>query len=481
MFVFAEAPCKDAVEMARSALADSRNEATPALWEFASIKTNDAEDACHALFHKYGLAVPVKIETMNLGSKELRKFPFIRISSWVRYLMDNGKVDRLCGIPGAEREVFLQEFWARYENLHSGHKIFEFAREGKVNLRKCLPIYAHADEGRTYKSKALLILSVHGALGRGTRAYRRRMGTRKLHIKKNPMGMNYVGSTWSTQFMFCCLLRAAMVEDASLLDRVTGVFSEDLEQIAVRGVSNSAGTDRLWVQILGLKADLPALQKMGGFVRNFTRQPQSLRSTKPCVGICFLCLAGKEQPEWIPFEDFSKTARWPSTCHQVDPWNVRPSILGEIPLERDREAAFFQTDLWHNWHNGLCKVFLANAVAMFLQEPGLIPANSIESKLQWLTVDYRQFCQRKRMTPFLKEFTRDTFAYDSAASTPQGMWSKALVSTHLMLWLGDFCGRYIEGKTEDSILLAIVTSFSKKELRFLAWLLVIYNQGLGFV
>ena len=140
-------------------------------------------------------------------------------------------------------------------------------------------------------------------------------------------------------------------------------------------------------------------------------------------------------------------------------------MLGAIPLDPNKEPSFFQTDLWHNWHNGLAKYFVGNALCTFITTHDLIPARSIDSKFEWLTQDYLSFCQRSQLTPFLREINRDTISFESAASPPQGMWNKAVVSTHLMLYVADFCSRFVKGKTEDYILKKIV-SRTKQGMRF---------------
>ena len=263
------------METAEAALRDNRGgEVPPALREFASIKKNDAEEACHKLFAKYGLTIPVKIEEMNVGPGELAKFPFLPFSSWMRYLIDHEKLHLVTGVSLDEQDELLSEFWLRYQANHPRHQLFELARDGAVDLAKCLPVFCHVDEGRTYKSKGIMILSVHGSLGRGTRAYRRRLGVRRLHIKQNPMGMNYMGNTWSTQFIFCSLLRTTMHDSPDVLDQVLEVFSADMAKLAVAGVTSTNGRRKYWAQLLCCKGDLPALQKVGGLRRNYARVPK---------------------------------------------------------------------------------------------------------------------------------------------------------------------------------------------------------------
>ena len=455
----AEAPCKYAVEQAQAALNEAGGVGTPALKEFAAIKLNDAEAPAHKLFHKYGLSADVAMKTLDVGPGELKKFPYLPFSEWVKFLLDNDKVEQLVGVPAQERPELLQEFWCRFEKLHPAHDIFNLSREGRVDLRKTIPVYCHVDDGRTYKSKGLFVLSVHGALGRGTAAYKRRMGVRKTAIKQNPMGMNYIGNTWGTQFFFCSLLRSVMAEDEAVLDKVLSVFAKDMEELAISGVQNTRGNDRLWVQLLAVKGDLPALSKVGNFERHYLRAPKRATSKTPCIGICWLCKAGQEVPDAIPYEDYRETSSWRTTFLSDTPWLNRPAILGSIPVDKTSEPFFFRTDLWHNWHNGLAKYFIANAIHMWIVTPGLIPAGTIELKFQFLTQDYLNYCSAAGITPYLKEINRDTISFESAQSQPHGSWNKAVVSTHLMLYLQDFCLRFVDGKFDEDYLLRTVAPF----------------------
>ena len=86
---------------------------------------------------------------------------------------------------------------------------------------------------------------------------------------------------------------------------------------------------------------------------------------------------------------------------------------------------------------------------------GLVPQRSIEGKFVWLTQDYLAYCTRKGFTGYLRELNRDTFGFDSAASSPQGSWNKAVISTHLMIYLQDFCSRFVENKTDDFLLCSL--------------------------
>ena len=407
-----------------------------------------------------------RMETADLGDGELKRFPFIKFSQWVQHLMESDSVHRLCGLDESERPRFLSEFWRRYEKLHTRHPLFDLARRGDVKLSDCIPCYIHLDEGRAQKSKALMIISLHGALGTGTRAYQRTFGGGVIkNLKRAPMPMNYCGQTWLTQFLFCSLHRAHMNDNPRLLDKVLTMLASDLQMLSSHGVTTGGKT--LWVQVIGLKGDLPALVKAGSFVRSYARVPRKPGVRQACVGVCHLCLAGREAPIHIPFEDCSASALWKSTCHSEDPWTTKPMFLGLLLVDPLAEAGFFATDMWHNWHCGLCKTFLANSFVTFVSMQGIIPGNSVDAKFQWLTTDFLNFCSRNSIAPVIRELSRETFAFDSMASAPQGMWSKGSISTHLMLYLQNFCSRFVEGQTDDYLAATIVLRMPPSAVFFL--------------
>ncbi|CAE7908201.1 unnamed protein product, partial [Symbiodinium necroappetens] len=426
------APCSHAVELAKASVEDSPNDISllpPALREFASIREKDAEEACHKLFKKYGLTVPVEIETIDAGNEgELKKLPVVKISTWAKYLLDSGRLEQLTGVPEPEMEPRLEEFWQRYRKLYPEHQVYVLAENQIV---------------------------------------------RKPNIKRDPMGMNYIGSTWSTHFAFGSLLRSYINKDASCLDKLMAAFGQDMTDLATQGVWSENGEKRLWIQILGVKGDLPALGKIGNFVRNYSRVPKKPSSKTPCVGICWLCKAGQEHPVHIPFEDFRPAAAWKTTAFAERPWQEEPPILAAIPGLPDKPEAFFVTDFWHNFHNGLGKFWVANALAMFIYRVQIIPERSIEKKLEWLSADFISYCSRVNITPFMKEFTRDNLSMDSFDSYPQGLWSKAEVTTQTMLYLQDLCERFIEPHTPDKIFSGIAEATRLMN----TFISVLYGEG----
>ncbi|CAK8985279.1 unnamed protein product [Durusdinium trenchii] len=165
-------PCSHVVEMAKAQV-ESNPHASPALKEFARIRPEDAETACHEVLTKYGFSVPIPVETLNIGPGQLKACPFVRPSAWATYLLNKGILPRqLVGVADrAQMEETLREHWKRYQVLFPNHPIFRLALEGTVQLQRCVPILSHSDEGRSTKHLPLFVMSFHGALGRGTQLY----------------------------------------------------------------------------------------------------------------------------------------------------------------------------------------------------------------------------------------------------------------------------------------------------------------------
>ena len=291
-----------------------------ALREFASLPSKDAEEGAHRIFNQYGLTLPLPIHKMDLGGEGVEEFPYLKFSDWLRYLMDNSRWSQMCGVQSLEEMMeTLRVFWKRFEMLYPEHPILDRFKNGTVIRSLCLPVYSHTDEGRTYQKNGILVVSTHGCLGRGTRAFIRQQKG-KTEVKNSPMGMNFVGKTLGNQFLFCTLLRQVYADDDGPFRQVMKAYASDMELLCTQGVWNSSCTLRMWALHIGTKADLPALVKLGNFERTFRHQPKASSSRNPCKGICHLCLAGRESPVHYPFEDYLPTASWTGTMFTERPW-----------------------------------------------------------------------------------------------------------------------------------------------------------------
>lgn len=278
------------------------------------------------------------------------------------------------------------------------------------------------------------------------------------------MGLNFVGKTWTTNYMFGAVLKTVQLECPWAIPTLVKAFAEDVEMLLRTGIVSKDGLTQIWMAHIGHKGDLPALVDMGGFRRSYRNVARGAVSRKACAGVCHLCLAGRELDvarghAAHPFEDVNPSASWVGTIGVEPPWEGElPNILRGVPVTGPEQVRFFVTDLWHNLHMGLAKHFLACSFVCIIESnlEGM-PPGSVENKFTWLTSIYRSYFQSKNTSPFVNEISRDTLNFPASTASPIGKWSKGAASTEMMMFL-DFFGRnYIENKSDDELLCAIVS------------------------
>lgn len=419
----------------------------------------------HKFFRKYGLCLDLPIESTYLGqSADLRNFPYVKFSSWVQFLLDSGRLTKqLVGCSSIRKmRAVLKEFWSRYQDLDNEHPVFRLAQEGQLDLEFTIPCFSHSDEGRSYKKEALWMISIHGVLGRGTRKYLE-LGRHKVPVSRNQFGLNFLGHTLSTQFLFCTMLRETANQNPGAMNTLLTLFAEDLADLACHGITSTDGATKVWIIHMATKGDLPALNKLGSFTRTFGHVPRAPRSRKPCQGVCHQCLAGQEENVALglsayPFEDLSSRPIWEGTIGATLPWAREPAILKDQPISRANPAKFFAFDLWHICHLGVAKHYIASSFVV-LVESGLMcfrGMTSIETKFNFITQEYQDFCKQSKFGMWVREINRETLQWPQSSTCPIGRWNKGSASTTLMLFLHHFCARHVVGKTEDEMLLLIV-------------------------
>lgn len=113
-----------------------------------------------------GVRYPVEFSYNDVGSYP--KFPWIRPSSFIKALSETGDLSRLLG--GHQKlcdaEPLIVEFWSRHRKTQPHHGIYK--KFNNQQLKQCIPIYIHGDEGVTYKRSGVLILSLQTPWGKGS-------------------------------------------------------------------------------------------------------------------------------------------------------------------------------------------------------------------------------------------------------------------------------------------------------------------------
>lgn len=136
-------------------------------------------------------------------AREGEAFPVLSVNDTVDYLVRSKNLSKLAGdIPFHELQPTLLEFWRRYSWEWPDFELFKAAGDD-LALSRCIPVYIHGDEGRGFKRSGVMILSVQGAIGRGTRPFQRKHPL--LSIRKIKMGINLQGSSFNSRFLFTAM------------------------------------------------------------------------------------------------------------------------------------------------------------------------------------------------------------------------------------------------------------------------------------
>ncbi|CAK9018760.1 Uncharacterized protein SCF082_LOCUS14219 [Durusdinium trenchii] len=421
-----------------------------AMREFSNIKDNDAEIGVRRVLLKYGMTVPVEISTVDLGeAKHLQKFPWVKLSDWMRYLVQVGLLERqMVGVATTcKMKGVLQEFWKRYRALDGEHKVFQLEREGRVTLDSVIPFYSHSDEGRTTRDAPLWVLNVQGVIGRGSVRYVA-LNKHRLPLVQNAQGLNYMGNTWGTHFLIGSMMKKVATPDA--LSKFLSAFAEDCKFLLEQGINH--GADKVFFIHLAHKGDMPALAKIAKFTRTFGHAPKAKASRKPSRGVCWQCLGGQEEDRAahrvaVPYEDVSMAPIWESTMFTELPWEVRPTILEGLDLTDRMAADFFKADLFHNLHLGALKSFASSAIVSLVEADPPLPEfaglTSVEKKFDLLSQMYQRFFADRKRRPWISELTRDLVCWPQSSAVPAAKWNKGMATVEIMRFIDWFAANYL--------------------------------------
>lgn len=440
-----EVACSDAIRQARVTRVSSKG-----LSSLAKVHLKRSEAGAHTVFKRFGQSLHVKISRTDLPSK--KNFPYVSFTSWLKYLVENDQLQHLVG----EKDVFamkkiLATFWSRFEAIHPDHVICG-RTDDNFSKDMCIPVCYHGDEGRGLKKKQLMVLSIHGVLGKGSH------GSNKMNNDIDdplgPLRLNMVGNTFLTHFLQCVVPISLYTDSPESFFHLIDLQARELADLFHTGLQ--IGQHRYWICCVAVKGDAPYLTKSGMFDRSFTRRPTRASSKNPATGVCHLCLAGREnhQGSHIPYEEIGTTSPlWLRTVGVERPYSTESPML-QIPHQiGGTTERLWQFDLFQNFHLGLGKRFATSAIAMCLE---LIPA-SIDGAFDIITADFLQFCRTAKEYPYHKKLSKTMFGVEkSFGDCPEAGWSKGDFTRLLLKWFGSYCAREVVGKTDDPICLKCV-------------------------
>ena len=234
-------------------------------------------------------------------------------------------------------------------------------------------------------------------------------------------------------------LKETYVDDHEAFLDATACLAADFQRALEDGIAVEEGGSqyRIRLCVTGVKGDLPFLQSAGALERTFRRAPKKgAPAAAKSVGICHYCMAGFDN---YSFADVSESPPWEQSMASGAarvPWETVSPFTSLLPSYDDFPPRLYRFDIWHNWHLGLGRYFLASSLICML---GLFHGTSVDTRFHAMTSSWRSFCRRVRQRPILTRFSREVFSYFGNLDWPEGGWQKASTTTLLMVaWLQPF-------------------------------------------
>ena len=456
-----QATASSVASMARAAVQHFGPTSCPVTSKLARTRTDRAEDACHQLllrwqfrqhqylvdhaygmnlrlhmlhvhvccmaarFRKHSLELDIPIAWIDVGLADGQKFPVLQPTDIVRFMAAHDQIGRLVGnIPFDDIQPTLLEFWRRYSKTCHTHQVF--GEDAKVALCRCIPCYLHGDDGRSFKKSGVLLINLQGAIGSGSAPFLVKYMD-DAGFRKSAMGLNMGGHSYASRLLYCSMQRKFYAKQPQ-------VFEGLLNNLADQLLALQAGfkyRNQTWhIIILGVKGDLPWLTKAATFERHFLRaqRVQNPKSGQAATGICFLCHAGQSR---VPYEDFTDQAAWKHEGCDL-PWARTPALL-KLLHDPSHPSSFYKLDLFHNFHGGAGKDWVASAMTEALS---LMPGASKQAKIDEMSRIMKEWGSHdRRNRPHSGDFCVDRIGLTSYQVCPEASWSKHNDTTIYMRFL----------------------------------------------
>ena len=236
------------------------------------------------------------LSTGIFGGEE---FEWIRPSDFLSYIIKHDHLHLILGHRTlAEARPSLHLFWSLYEKIAPNHQVFERARQGLLTLDQTIPIYLHADEGRTLKKRAVFIMQWQPVCGKGCghKNSDEYIAARLQELRLQP---NFKGHSLTTRFLAGLLLASSYGENPAVLTDLIEHVCIDIASLGSTGIQVPTG-ETLYLATLGNKGDWSYLVTSAGLTRSYRNAPKRGASQRPDKPICHLCMAGARA---YPYED----------------------------------------------------------------------------------------------------------------------------------------------------------------------------------
>ena len=211
------------------------------------------------------------------------------------------------------------------------------------------------------------------------------------------------------------------------------MFVQDMIKVWEHGVRGPHGEKYSFV-ILNIMGDWPFHQKAFSLKRCFANDSKQATSRQTAKGICHLCLADQENYPWEEFE--SAEPRWRRTLNPPESPFVRFPSLMQLPHNPLRPATFIGQDIFHTWHLGCGKQFLASCLVLLSET---YAGRNIPARFESMSKDLFRWCKLNHEQPYIRKLSRDTVGWPSSADFPSATWSKGSTTTCVLRWFLSAC------------------------------------------
>lgn len=417
--------------------------ASSSVGQLAKFREDHSERDVQKLSKKMKLTLPIPLSDVQVGGEMV---PMLRMTDWSKFIFQHNLWHRLCGLdePDMKRcSAIWERFWGRYRQINPGHEIFQ--RTGHDLSRTCA-LMLHGDEGRSRRKSALMVLSAHSVLGYGLSTSKRKQKTKYLAQK-----LNYEQPTWTTRFLLSVLPKQYYNEenettgDSDPFQDLMHGASQDLRVLYDNGIETSEG--RFFFCIVNVMGDWPFIQKCGNLARSFLNISKAASSKTAAKGICHLCRADIGDVVWEDFQTEPPT--WLPTVNTLCAFSEPPAAL-ILPKNNSFPESLFSFDLFHAWHIGAGKTFLASCLSMLISCSAY--DGGIDLRCERVTADYAEWSNSTGIRCQLRRITKAKLGGLSSTSYPVGTWSKGSTTTCLMKFFLHACAKYQEHVDNDVLM-----------------------------
>ena len=377
--VVSKVPCSVAIRTAQAMVQEVPEAAHSSISSLAQCGESHSERDTHRLANRFRLSVNIPISTMKVGEVLM---PYLKMSHWAQFLISQGLWHHLAGLKQRDPErtaAIWRTFWDRYRCINPNHEIYK--RTG-LDLGSVCALMIHGDEGRSQKKAPIMVLAAHSILGFG-------LSTSKVPKDEYlSMKLNYESPTWTTRFLLAVAPRHFYADNDDHMQNMMNAISLDLQSLYNDGVPTLDG-NQVYFCPLALMGDWPFVAKAGALSRSFLNISKHANARSAPKGICHRCQADRVGWEWENFEP--ETPTWLQSENTLSPYVVEPAVL-MLPMNRENTPKWFAWDLFHAWHLGAGKSFMASAFVLLCMSA--LYFGSIDSRIEACSSDF--FCMVQR-------------------------------------------------------------------------------------